>query len=1004
MGCAWARPMKKGTPHRHRPPIGTQNGSLSRVLRTPLSSPILEQDPGKALTRAIPYHWPCSRIPVHFSRRVAGVYEATVHMGEQRLMPPLACEVRPAPALAVHTVCEGGGLSEAVSGKEARFTLLAHDAYGNQRSRGGDTFCGWLTLRGAATSSQEATALVTRSSLTGIEQPGRVKVVIADLGDGSYQCAYTGRQPGCYALHIEVNGALVDGAPFDVQVLPAYLEPSASSASGLGLKMATAGETAVFHLTPRDPRGQTISTIEQLRSIRVRVVHHDTSAHAAVWLMAGHDNALDIHYRSMHAGAHDVWVLLHGNPLPGCPHHVTVRPASVCPNACTISGLQRTSPLPPVYPQHHGPHGVLHGPLADAASGGGASADGPWSVPGGRWDGVPSGGWDAAGGAADGAAGAVGGYGSPAPLVPPAVPPGEYQMCAGEAAIIKLTTSDVWGNARPPCTSHLSAVLCRESDRQQTAVAISRVSPQHAASRHAALFQLEWMALLAGWHELLCHDSTGSVAARARVHVRPGRAVSCQLVAGTNLTGSALVAGQWVAFDMEASDACGNGLSEPVDLSTTGAHQVPTVVCSSCVPSHPPRVVQTSSGSWEVQLMPAISGSHELHISIGPTAAVGSPFTVDVRPGLVQGRRCTVVGLDGTAPFLPSNFTIEARDAFGNRCLRGGHHFSISIAPKGHGHYGKVEEIIDHDTGEYTVRYSTQCSGKYAVSVMLSRVAIEGSPLPLLSYQEDDPAMVSPVRKALAAAGGRQAASGRVVTYTATPGSPGGSGVSSRRLAGGGSPATPRLHSPRLQTRNHSPRVQSPRGPSSRVQGTGYSVHSPRGPSSAREERFGSAARPPSPRPLSLAPSHPSTSTYAHASQPDATARSATLHRSVSSPEVHAPSTISRLSQMRVSSDAISQSLSQMPHHQPQNRQQQQHSYGPAASALTGAINHSGTYSDWVERSSYPPPPRAVSPYRSLRSRDGSASERDGEHGQWRVVRPALSRTVQDVPAHYWSQ
>eukprot|EP00900_Chrysochromulina_parva_P024542 jgi/Chrpa1/6721/Chrysochromulina_OHIO_Genome00009959-RA len=64
---------------------------------------------------------------VHFSRRLAGEYEAVVHMNGQRLMPPLLVEVRAAAAHAPNCHCEGASLDEAVAGREMRFNLVAFD-------------------------------------------------------------------------------------------------------------------------------------------------------------------------------------------------------------------------------------------------------------------------------------------------------------------------------------------------------------------------------------------------------------------------------------------------------------------------------------------------------------------------------------------------------------------------------------------------------------------------------------------------------------------------------------------------------------------------------------------------------------------------------------------------------------------------------------------------------------------------------------------------------------
>ena len=78
----------------------------------------------------------------------------------------------------------------------------------------------------------------------------------------------------------------------------------------------------------------------------------------------------------------------------------------------------------------------------------------------------------------------------------------------------------------------------------------------------------------------------------------------------------------------------------------------------------------------------------------------------------VQAARCTARGLYGAIPFRKASFVIEARDAFGNACRRGGQAFTVTIAPKGHGHYGAVHTVRDEDTGEFEVEYSVKVSGQ----------------------------------------------------------------------------------------------------------------------------------------------------------------------------------------------------------------------------------------------------------------------------------------------------
>ena len=343
------------------------------------------------------------RVWVTFSRRVAGSYDAIVHVRHARVVTPLTIEVRPAAAASAHCVVEGGGVDEAIAGHDARFVLFTHDAYGNVRSRGTDAVSAHLSLSDplnavsaydGATSvvaaaaeayaskanertrgrpgARESLHLVARAALTTGGEPAapRLKVNVSDARDGTYQCSYRPANAGEYLLHVNVDGKPIAESPFNVTVLPSYLEPRASTASGRGLKTAVAGqllwidrtppmeppippppppispspsapqirplqitpksdhskislascavpitgwrpfacagEVATFHVIPRDPSGNALSALERLPSMKVRVVHRESSAHAQVWLGAGAHSALDISYRALHAGPHDV--------------------------------------------------------------------------------------------------------------------------------------------------------------------------------------------------------------------------------------------------------------------------------------------------------------------------------------------------------------------------------------------------------------------------------------------------------------------------------------------------------------------------------------------------------------------------------------------------------------------------------------------------------------------------------------------------------------------------
>jgi hypothetical protein len=251
------------------------------------------------------------QLAVQFCRRAAGEYEAVVAINSERLAPPLLCEVRAGAVSAPHCYVEGRGADEALAGEEARFTILAHDRFGNRRVRGRDKFSAWLTLNSAPKAhtaaaaveraasaygsrahdashgrlaSRDAMSLGARTALTGVDLPGRVKVSITDCADGSYECVYRVAQLGGYLLHVEVDGERVEGSPFDVHVLPAYVggDGQAREVSGRGLRAAVVGEPATFLLTPRDTRGHTLDPVAHVRSIRCAIsqstIHQSASA------------------------------------------------------------------------------------------------------------------------------------------------------------------------------------------------------------------------------------------------------------------------------------------------------------------------------------------------------------------------------------------------------------------------------------------------------------------------------------------------------------------------------------------------------------------------------------------------------------------------------------------------------------------------------------------------------------------------------------------------------
>ena len=104
----------------------------------------------------------------------------------------------------------GSGLSSAVVGSLAQFTLTAYDEEGNRRNVGGDNFN--VTMRGNGGSQSS--------------QPALVRTKLTDRGDGSYMCEYRPWMTGAYSIHITLDEDPIKGSPFILNVIT--LRPDAA--------------------------------------------------------------------------------------------------------------------------------------------------------------------------------------------------------------------------------------------------------------------------------------------------------------------------------------------------------------------------------------------------------------------------------------------------------------------------------------------------------------------------------------------------------------------------------------------------------------------------------------------------------------------------------------------------------------------------------------------------------------------------------------------------------
>ena len=190
--------------------------------------------------------------------------------------------------LAANCTAEGDGLSAAMAGAEASFTVRAVDFRGEARTEGGDAVA--VSLERAAGGGGGAAAAGADEckdgggSGGGEDEEEDAVAAVVDVGDGTYRCAYTAGAEGRAALHVRVLGAPIRGSPFAVEVAPAGVvcrferaEGSAFDTGGVLYHLGTAGGACAY----ANPHGGAAGVVVSLSSVGgdgsepKRFVQHD---------------------------------------------------------------------------------------------------------------------------------------------------------------------------------------------------------------------------------------------------------------------------------------------------------------------------------------------------------------------------------------------------------------------------------------------------------------------------------------------------------------------------------------------------------------------------------------------------------------------------------------------------------------------------------------------------------------------------------------------------------
>lgn len=193
----------------------------------------------------------------------------------------------------------GSATSAATAGSEARFVVVAADAFGNGASAG---------LAVAATADG-----------------GSVAATVEDLGDGTYGVRYVATVTGACSVAVTLGGAAIAGSPFTVAVGPGAANGTASTAAGVA--EAVAGVPATVTVEARDSLGNRRTTGGDAVAAEARGA---AGAVAATVVDAG-DGSYTLTYTATVSGEYAVHVELGGAAVAASPFNVTVLPGERWP-------------------------------------------------------------------------------------------------------------------------------------------------------------------------------------------------------------------------------------------------------------------------------------------------------------------------------------------------------------------------------------------------------------------------------------------------------------------------------------------------------------------------------------------------------------------------------------------------------------------------------------------------------------------------------------------------
>jgi len=677
---------------------------------------------------------------------------------------PFTVEVDPAVASPLHSYAHGDGLTAAVAGKEASFTIQSLDAFDNKVATGG---------------------LAINSTLDG---PSKVSARVIDNKDGTYEVKYITIQSGIYKIFTSfASGGDIKDSPHVLTVRPGEahgdnlaFDEIVPSPTGV------AGEPFTVKLSGRDAYGNVVNT----GGLHVSAVaQHEDGTEETLNVKDLSDGIYLAEHSTTKSGIYNFIAKVGGAVTKASPHRYEIKSKGVSSDASVLEGPESfaagvpavfvirlkdeygnpvaipaelaaqlligddkypatiTSTEPGVYQIVFKP--TKSGPASLEASINGHALKGtPKSVKGLASRALPEltkvyfG--DATGKAA--------------------APGTAHTSKAGAPTAFSVQFGDEFGNIATP-----AATAVRASLRPQGVTPVlglvgnqprgrSGSGPGPSLSRTPSTKSLSAMALTAQSKstanipkpELAAVDAklaqnekglfVGAVTPKSvgkylldvsldgmpvkdspfEVNVEPGDLSPQNAVVEGSLQGSA---GEPIRLTLGLCDANGNRIVDPAVIAKVAAEATLEGEGASGVV---PVVTQNPDGTFTLEFKVARPGHYKLGVKVNGVAINDSPFAIAMEAASVSPANCTAsgAGLHAANAGEEAVFEVFTKDKNNNNLLSGGD----SVASFLQGPEKINVAIVDNNDGSYNAKYTVRSVGDYKLHVVVDGKPIHESP------------------------------------------------------------------------------------------------------------------------------------------------------------------------------------------------------------------------------------------------------------------------------------